>query len=194
MKYSFTKVLILRPQAKLLFLINNQLPDFDWKLVAKQKPNLTAYVIPDFTNDVGMLISLESNYLKIFQNELMQIIGLKNAKSLKLSFFDFLNCFKFEWHNDVKVIRSKFSKKVCIQSQSISMRLSSKKIKTLEDICGVFDGVNAKWQLLPIKDLTCQSFYKQMIIKFKIISNNTGQQLKHSCNWHWLSHARDPGF
>lgn len=194
MKYSFTKVLILRPQAKLLVLINNQLPDFDWQLATTKSQDLTAYLLPDFKNDGDMLIKLELNFLRIFHNELAKIIGTKNISNLSLSFFDFLSCFKFEWHDDAKFVYRKFSKKVRVSPKYSSMSLNLQKVKTIEDLCGELDGVKTNSHIIPLKDLTGENFWGQLVVKFQCTIKKITQQLKHSCNWHWLSHARDPGF
>jgi len=194
MKYSFTKVLILRPQARLLLLINNQIPDFNWRLATSKYQDLTAYLLPYFKNDVDMLSVLELNFLRIFQNELRKIIGLKNIEKLSLTFFDFLICFKFEWHDEAKFVYRNFSKKVCISQKNLVISVNLKKIKTIGDLCDVLYVANANLQIIPIKDLTVENFWRQMTVKIQFAAYKIKQQVKHSCHWHWLSHARDPRF
>ncbi len=189
MKYSFTKALILRPQAKLLVLINSQLPDFDWRSVAKEIQDLTAYILPDFKDDIEMLVNLEDSYLKIFKHELAKMVGSKNSKKLSLTFFDFLNCFKFEWHDDAKLLHGKLLKRVCVKQKNIAVSAKIKNVKTLNDICNLLDEINNNLQIIPVKNLSRQNLYLQIVKKLKRLGNYIIQQLKHSCNWHLLSHA-----
>lgn len=194
MKYRFTKVLILKPQANLLVLINDHLPNFNWKSVSLKKQDLTAYVLPDFKDESDMLTNLESYYLKIFRNELAKIIGFKNSLKLKVSFFDFLSCFKFEWNNSFKIVYVGFLKRIAIRQKIFKINLGFDNIHTLEDFSNAFAKACVNEKILSIKDLNAFGATQRLLIKLRCLSNNIERPLKHNFNWHWLSHARDPGF
>lgn len=194
MKYRFTKVLILKPQANLLVLINDHLPNFNWKSVALKKQNLTAYVLPDFKDEGDMLTSLESFYLKIFRNELAKIIGFKNSLKLKVSFFDFLSCFKFELNDSFKIVSIGFLKRIGIRQKIFKINPRLDNIQTLEDFINAYAEEILNEKILYIKDLNAFRTTQRLLLKIRCIFNNIERPLKHNFNWHWLSHARDPGF
>lgn len=160
MKYSFTKALILKPQASLLVFIHNQLPNFNWKQVKIKKLQNTAYIIPDFNDEVEMLFNLQAVYIKIFRNELEKLVGSKLTKKINLSFVDFLNCFKFDYNQDLKFFKTKIFKKICIKQKNLDIFLNFQQLKTtnLEEICEILAELNSEKQIILVKDLSGKKF------------------------------------
>lgn len=189
MKYSFTKVLILRPQARLLVLINDQLKNLNWCSVSRKKQALTAYIVPDIGDDFSMLMNLETHYLKIFRNELAKIVGQKNSKKLKVTFFDFLNCFKFEWVADTKSVSGKFIKKFYLRRQNVFLSI---KDLSVGDICRILDETDVTEEVLTVTDLSRRKPGANLLKKLKDTAGKILQKLKTTYCWHCIGHVSAP--
>lgn len=171
MKYSFKKVLVLKPQVKLLVFISSQLPDLNWQAVANLQTELTAYHIGDVQDDDGLWDALSINYQQIFQQELVKLIGLQSARQLKLSLLDFLSCFKFEWHDDVQIISTGFLKtvkKVIIKRDNVDVRIPAKQTVCLADICRVLAKSDLqREQVLPLIDMVKLSIVQRILSRYQ---------------------------
>lgn len=171
MKYSFAKVLVLKPQVKLLVFISSQLPDLNWRAVANLQTELTAYHIGDVQDNDGLWDALSINYQQIFQQELVKLIGLQSARQLKLSLLDFLSCFKFEWHDDVQIISTGFLKtvkKVIIKRDNVDVRIPAKQTVCLADICMMLAKSDLqREQVLPLIDMVKLSIVQKILSRYQ---------------------------
>lgn len=171
MKYGFTKVLVLKPQVKLLVLINSQLPSLDWQKVANSNFDLTAYHIGDVSDDDGLWSALTANHQQIFQQELAKLIGSDTAKQLKLSLLDFLSCFKFEWHDDAQIISKgifKTTKQAVIKQDEFDVKISKNKYVCLADICEALEKSDLQSeQILPVIHMVKLTFTQKFLLAYQ---------------------------
>lgn len=171
MKYSFTRVLVLKPQVNLLTFIHSQLPDLDWKVVANTNSESTAYHIGDPEDDDELWSALENNYAKIFEQELIKLIGIESSRKLQLSLIDFLSCFKFEWHNDVRVVATgifKTIKYATIVQDDIDLTIAENTTVCLQDICEALEKLNFKHELiLPVTDMVKLSVTQKLLLGYQ---------------------------
>lgn len=171
MKYGFTKVLVLKPQVKLLVLINSQLPSLDWQKVANSNSDLTAYQIGDPSDDDELWNIFTANYQQIFQQELAKLIDSDTAKQLKLSLFDFLSCFKFEWHDDAQIISKgifKTTKLAVIKQEQFDVKIPNNKSVCLADICEALEKYDLQSeQILPVIDMVKLSFTQKFLLAYQ---------------------------
>lgn len=146
MKYKEANILILKPTVKFISFIQLNLPNLDWTSLEDLKFETTAYVVRDIQNDDDLLIELERMYLLIFNTEISKILGKKLAKKINCSFFDFLNCFKFEIHKKAaltNLITNDRQQVASIKPKSVSINVPIIAGKTnLMDICEALEQVN----------------------------------------------------
>lgn len=171
MKYSFTRVLVLKPQVNLLTFIHSQLPELDWKAVANTNSEATAYHIGDPEDDDELWSALEHNYAQIFEQELIKLIGFESSRQLELSFIDFLSCFKFEWHKDVKVVATgifKTIKQATIIQEDIDLTIAENATVCLQDICESLENLNFKHELvLSVSDMVKLSVTQKLLLGYQ---------------------------
>ena len=171
MKYSFTRVLVVKPQVNLLTFIHSQLPDLDWKAVANTNAESTAYHIGDPEDNDGLWSALEEHYAQIFEQELIKLIGVESSRKLQLSFIDFLSCFKFEWHEDVKVVATgvfKTIKQATIIQDDIDLTIAENTKVCLQDICEALEKSSFKHELiLPVSDMVKLSVTQKLLLGYQ---------------------------
>ncbi|OGV28946.1 MAG: hypothetical protein A3E88_02625 [Legionellales bacterium RIFCSPHIGHO2_12_FULL_35_11] len=131
MKYKESKVLLLKPAGKFISFIQFNFPNLNWNGLDAQFDQ-TAYILPESSDDDGLILEMEKFYSEIFQNELEKIIGNKLAKKVKTTFFDFLSCFKFEIHEDITIFGKNGFLKPKLVKVNFSKNISS---LSLSDIC-----------------------------------------------------------
>jgi hypothetical protein len=109
MQLKAREVILLKPTPAFLAFLSGILPKSicpDLKLL---QTDTTAYTLPLQTSDEALLDVLEVNFLRMFRHEIKRWLGEDEIfQEIKVSFLDFLCCFKFETHTHIVVLENAF--------------------------------------------------------------------------------------
>lgn len=94
-------IIILKPSPVFLSFLASQVPDVELPSLALLQTDATAYLLKKQQSDEATLDEIEKHYPKMFQQEVSRWLGDDVASSLRVTFLDFLCCFKFEMHSQI---------------------------------------------------------------------------------------------
>jgi hypothetical protein len=92
------EILILRPTRVFLSFLASQLPACYLPTGDQVQKDNTAYIIKKKTSTEETLIDIERYYQHLFRHEISRWLGKDARNEVEKNYFDFLCCFKLEWH------------------------------------------------------------------------------------------------
>lgn len=98
MKKGLSEIVVLRPTAAFLAFLASQLPESHVPSFTCLKKDSTAYVIKRHSSDEGTIEEIEHYFSRMFRHEICRWLGKDARNKIEDSFFDFLCCFKMEFH------------------------------------------------------------------------------------------------
>ena len=95
------EIIVLKPSPTFLSFIASQLPHLTLPEYRMLQTDNTGYVLQQQGSDEELLDEIERQYPKIFKYEIQRWLGLQIEQDIKVSFLDFLCCFKFDLHTHI---------------------------------------------------------------------------------------------
>ncbi|MFT4059876.1 MAG: hypothetical protein QM652_10035 [Legionella sp.] len=100
------EIVILKPTAVFLSFLAAHLPETKLPELRLLQIDNTAYVIPKCNSDNETLDEIEKHFTTMFRHEISRWLGDRTRSKIETSYFDFLCCFKLEFHNHIILLES----------------------------------------------------------------------------------------
>lgn len=110
MKQDQWEILILKPTAKFLPFLSEQLPDVDLPSLRLLQMDSTAYIIARQNSEEETLNEIERHFATMFRHEIQRWLGENANNKIVGTFLDFLCCFKFELNSQIVLMEPKLTK------------------------------------------------------------------------------------
>lgn len=98
MKKGLSEIVVLRPTAAFLAFLASQLPESHVPSFSCLQKDSTAYVIKRRATDEETIDEIARYFSQMFRHEICRWLGRDARNKIEDSFFDFLCCFKMEFH------------------------------------------------------------------------------------------------
>lgn len=196
MQNSKVTVLILKPQINFLSFIESELPDFDVDFSVDLE--MSAYSFDSVTTDAGLIEKLEKIYPQILHIELNKILGSKLSRNIQGTFFDFLNCFKFEVieEQDASLFADD-GKTISFIPKNVTFDVSKDDDLCIQDVCAIIEKNklldkialsvyhldDSFYEKIAINSVNLQT-YKVIFCEFVNYVNNFYKNLRLAWNFH----------
>lgn len=106
MDNGLSEIVVLRPTNVFLSFLTSQLSEENVPSRRCLHTDNTAYIIKKKETQEGTLAELERLYTKMFRHEICRWLGKEARNEIEKSFFDFLCCFKLEFHSHLISLES----------------------------------------------------------------------------------------
>lgn len=133
------EIMILKPSPVFLSFIHSQLPEITLPEFRLLQTDNTGYIFHKQDSEEAILDEIERQYLKIFQYEIRRWLGGQVRQDIRVSFLDFLCCFKFDIYPHILLMESSVidaKQMVSIRPRNVLRKFLHEQLKNYPDFSG----------------------------------------------------------